>query len=250
VGALIRLLLGGLVLLSCGPVPADGPTPREACDALARDADTDVDARRALGVCYLLGRGRLVDHAKALALFESAAGDGSADARFALAAALLFKVEDRTRDPEAVATLQQLIADGDERAHFPLAVAYTAALGVDADPARATAHFAAAVDAGDDVAAWVLAVSHRYGLLGLEPSPAQAWRAVARYLSILDDRYPELTMTASTFRDAVLGLHHDRLLRRYVFSDRQLELFVRLADEVIAEEDLSRLRQGWAGEPP
>jgi TPR repeat protein len=231
-------------------VASEAAEARARCDGYEARRDDDPEARRALGVCYLLGQGRLTDHGTALALFDSAAEAGSTDARFALAAALLFRARVPSRFAEAHATLRAMADEGYEAAHFPLAVSYAAGLGTAEDLGAAVSHFDVAARYGDDVAAWLLAVAHRYGLLGLAVSPARAYDYVLQYQANLARQFPGLVMNEVHLRTAVLALHHDRLLRRYVFTDEQLELFPALAREVIGQRDLADLREGWgpAGE--
>lgn len=228
--------------------PAQGNADGEArCDEAAAVAATDPVARHRLGVCFLLGEGRLMDHRQALALFASAASDGVQAAAFSHAAALLYKVRDEARFSQAVAQLQRLASDGYRPAHFALAVAYVAALGVEEDPARGVEEFAtAAREAGDEVAAWVLAVVYRYGLLGQGQDETLAWQYVALYLDNLRRQFPQLVFNAQRLRESARTLHHDRLLRRHVFTDAQLELFHALAEEVAQRDDLAALRRNWS----
>ena len=82
----------------------------------------------------------------------------------------------------------------------------------------------------------------------LDASADVGYQYAGRYLAILNQQYPGLVMSPAKLRDAVYALHHDRLLRRFVFSDAQLELFPLLAEELIGREDLAALRDGWADE--
>lgn len=239
---------GALALLAAAVSSAQGLTQQavERCDAAAADAQTDPLARHALGVCFLLGEGRLTDHARALELFDAAARDGVREAAFSHAAALLFKVRDVARFAGAAQALQALTNEGYRPAHFPLAVAYVAALGVEEDPNRGVRELAlAAREAHDEVAAWVLAVVYRYGLLGQSADETLAWQYVSRYVANLKRQYPQLVFNSARLRESVLALHHDRLLRLYVFTDAQLELFLALAEEVSRREDLATLRRNW-----
>jgi hypothetical protein len=239
-------LLGLLSQVGAVDVPAQSldAAAVAACDAAETGAVEDPADRLALGVCHLLGKGRYVDHRRALALFRSAAQEGSDDARFALAAAQLFRVRDPSRYEESVAALQSLAASGYGRAHFPLAVALKAGLGVPQNLSGAVTNLVAASEAGDDVAAYVLAVAYRYGLLQVNATPELAYGYVQRYLAIVAERFPGEEMSPDSFVDRVLALHHDRLLRDFMFTDDQLELFLGLAREVLSRGDLSRLRRG------
>jgi hypothetical protein len=91
----------------------------------------------------------------------------------------------------------------------------------------------------------VLAVVYRYGLLGQAVDRERAYGHATTYLRLLDRNYPDIQMNAARLREAVLALHHDRLLRRYLFSDEQLELFLDLAYEIVTGPDLAPLRRGW-----
>ncbi|MEO0425273.1 MAG: hypothetical protein AAF184_23255 [Pseudomonadota bacterium] len=243
-----RVACGALALLGAGLSNAQGLTAQavERCDGAAARAQADPEARHSLGVCFLLGEGRLTDHARALELFESAAREGVREAAFSHAAALLFKVRDANRFAEAAGALSDLANEGYRPAHFPLAVAYVAALGVEEDPDRGVRELAlAAREAHDDVAAWVLAVVYRYGLLGQSADETLAWQYVSRYVANLRRQYPQLVFNSARLRESVLALHHDRLLRLYVFTDAQLELFLALAEEVSRRDDLATLRRNW-----
>ncbi|MEO0972030.1 MAG: hypothetical protein AAFX85_02970 [Pseudomonadota bacterium] len=224
---------------------------RARCDVAETAADSDPVARHTLGVCYLLGAGRLTDHRRALGLFASAAEEGVREAAFSHAAALLFKVGEASRFAEATRALSKLASEGYLPAHFPLGVAYVGALGVEEDAERGLREFAVAAGEGrDDVAAWLLAVVYRYGLLGQPANEDLAWQYVGVYLANLRRQYPSLEFSAERLREAARALHHDRLLRRHVFTDRQLELFLALAQEVIERPDLARLRRDWVTSSP
>ncbi len=235
--------LAGLLLAA--PVLAQDDATRR-CDTAAAQAATDPLARHRLGVCFLLGEGRLTDHAEALDLFASAARDGVIEAAFSRAAALLFKVRQEARYGEATKELRRLAGEGYLPAHFPLAVAYVAALGVEEDADRGVREFAvAAREGGDEVAAWVLAVVYRYGLLGQAVDETLAWQYVSLHVANLRRQFPDLVFNARRLQESAMTLHHDRLLRRYVFTDPQLELFLALALEVGEREDLASLRRAW-----
>ncbi|MEM9383469.1 MAG: hypothetical protein AAGA68_00280 [Pseudomonadota bacterium] len=247
---------GSIAVLGCGPAlallaavaPAQGVGAQavERCDRAAALAPDDPRARHTLGVCYLLGEGRLTDHARALELFESASREGVREAAFSHAAALLFKVRQAQRFPEAAQALTDLANEGYGPAHFPLALAHIAALGVDESPDRGVAELSlAAREAHDEVAAWVLAVVYRYGLLGQAMDETLAWQYISRYVANLKRQYPQLRFSAVRLREGARTLHHDRLLRLYVFTDAQLELFHALAEEVSERADLETLRRSW-----
>lgn len=210
---------------------------RARCDEAAARAPVDPVARHRLGVCFLLGKGRLADHARALDLLRDAAEAGEVAAEFSLAAAILFKTELVDRFADAVARLEALAEAGFSPAHFPLAVARFAGMGGRRDMAAALHHFDRAAVAGDDeMAAWVLAVVYRYGLWDQPVDRARALSYARRYLALLGARFPDAPVDAAGLRLSVLGLHHDRLLRRFVFADTELERFLELADEVAASE--------------